>query len=274
MNVLLLLFSFVALAASGDEVYVDKDGVMRFISSDKEASFYGVNYTLPFAHAYRATGYLNKDRKECIDKDVYHISRLGVNAYRIHVWDVEISDADGNLINNEHLDLLDYLIYKLQERDIYTLITLQTNFGNGYPEKNINTGAFSYNYDKCAIHSDPDALRAQQRYAVSFVSHKNKYTQKSYADDPYIVGFEINNEPCHSVSKDDTYQYICKMYESIRQTGTRKPVFYNASHNMDYAGAYFSSPVQGVTYQWYPVGLVKGSTRKGRSEERRVGKEC
>lgn len=40
----------------------------------QEASFFGVNYTLPFAHAYRALGYLGLDRKAAIDKDVYHIT--------------------------------------------------------------------------------------------------------------------------------------------------------------------------------------------------------
>lgn len=114
-------------------VYVDANGVMRWSDTRKEASFFGVNYTLPFAHAYRAMGYLGIDRKAAIDRDVYHFARLGLNAYRIHIWDVEISDGEGNLLENEHLELLDYLIFKLQERGIRIVITAQTNFGNGYP---------------------------------------------------------------------------------------------------------------------------------------------
>ena len=131
----MLIFSFSCAKKEKemDEVIIDSEGVMRFSSSGEEASFFGVNYTTPFAHAYRALDYLGKDYKEVIDNDVYHISRLGVNAYRIHIWDVEISDAEGNLKDNHHLELLDYLIYKLKERGIYTLVTLQTNFGNGYP---------------------------------------------------------------------------------------------------------------------------------------------
>ena len=38
-----------------------------------------------------------------------HLARLGLDAYRIHVWDREVSDREGNLVENEHLDLLDYL---------------------------------------------------------------------------------------------------------------------------------------------------------------------
>ena len=142
-------------------IYVDRQGVMRWSDTKTEASFFGVNYTLPFAHAYRAMGYLGVDRKAAIDRDVYHLARLGINAYRIHIWDVEISDAKGNLQENEHLDLLDYLFSKLEERGIRILITLQTNFGNGYPERNEPTGGYSYRYDKCSIHQDPEAIAAQ-----------------------------------------------------------------------------------------------------------------
>ncbi len=242
---------------------IGKDGVMRWSDSHKEASFYGVNYTLPFAHAYRAMGYLGVDRKAAIDRDVYHFARLGFNAYRIHVWDVEISDAKGQLIANDHLDLLDYLISKLRERNIRVFITTMTNFGDGYPEKNINTGAFSYLYDKCKVHSTPAAIEAQKNYIGQFVQHVNPYTKAAYKDDPYIIGFEINNEPCHSDTPKQTEEYINTMLQSLKDAGNKKPVFYNVSHNMGHVEAYFNTAIKGTTYQWYPVGLVAGRTRKG-----------
>ncbi|NDV68124.1 cellulase family glycosylhydrolase [Dysgonomonas sp. 25] len=244
-------------------VYVDKSGVMRWSDTRQEASFYGVNYTLPFAHAYRAMNYQGKSHKEAIDKDVYHMARLGFNAYRIHVWDVEISDGKGNLIANDHLDLLDYLIAKLKERNIRILITTMTNFGNGYPERNQDTGAFSYLYDKCKVHSDEDAIVAQENYISQFVKHVNPYTKQSYKDDPYIVGFEINNEPCHADAPQQTEAYINRMLAALKKAGNSKPVFYNVSHNMEHVQAYYNTSIQGTTYQWYPIGLVAGHTRKG-----------
>lgn len=244
-------------------VYIDKKGVMRWSDIKEEASFYGVNYTLPFAYAYRAIGYVGKNHKEAIDKDVYHFARLGFNAYRIHVWDVEISDSQGNLIANEHLDLLDYLIAQLQKRNIRIILTAMTNFGNGYPEKNRPTGGFSYLYDKCKIHSDPNAITIQKNYIAQFVRHLNPYTKQTYKDDPYIVGFEINNEPCHAESPQQTEDYINQMLKALKQTGNTKPVFYNVSHNMPHVQAYFNTAIQGGTYQWYPIGLVAGHIRKG-----------
>lgn len=244
-------------------IYIDNNGVMRWSDNRREASFYGVNYTLPFAHGYRTINYAGKNHKEAIDKDVYHFTRLGFNAYRIHIWDVEISDAKGNLKENEHLDLLDYLIAKLRERNIRVLITCMTNFGNGYPERNEKTDGFSYLYDKCQVHNDPRAIAAQENYVAQLVKHVNPYTKAAYKDDPYIVGFEVNNEPCHSGQPQETENYINRMLASLKKAGNEKPVFYNVSHNMDHVQAYYNTAVQGTTFQWYPIGLVSGRTRKG-----------
>lgn len=91
---------------------------------------------------------LGVDPKEAIEQDVYHFARLGFNAYRIHIWDVEISDRKGNLIENEHLDLLDYLIYKLKERNIKIVYTPMAYWGNGYPEKGEKLPGFSSFWNK------------------------------------------------------------------------------------------------------------------------------
>lgn len=261
-----LIFTFISTQAKSTStpiIYIDGNGVMRWSDTRQEASFFGVNYTLPFAHAYRAVGYLGLDRKAAIDNDVYHIARLGLNAYRIHLWDVELTDGQGNLLENEHLDLMDYLIAKLKERNIHIVVTAQTNFGNGYPERNIPTGGFSYKYDKCDMHSNPKAIAAQETYLHDLVEHINPYTGLAYKDDPSIVGFEINNEPCHSGTKEEVKAYINRMLKAIQKAGNRKPVFYNVSHNEYVVDAYYETAIQGTTYQWYPIGLVSGQTQQG-----------
>jgi len=244
-------------------VFVDPRGVMRWSDSKAEASFYGVNYTVPFAHAYRALREKGIDHKQAIDRDVYHFARLGYNAYRIHIWDVEISDKNGNLLGNEHLDLLDYLFFKLQQKGIRILITGMTNFGNGYPERNENTDAFTYHYDKCQVHANPEAIAAQERYIGQLLRHVNPYTGQSYLEDPYVIGFEINNEPCHTGAVQTTSAYIARMVAAMKKSGNKKPIFYNVSHNMEHVSAYFNADIQGTTYQWYPVGLVAGRQRQG-----------
>lgn len=241
-------------------LYTDSRGVWRRTSNNAEVSYYGVNYTLPFAHSYRAAGYLGVDRKKAIDEDVYHFARLGLNAFRVHIWDVEISDARGNVVANDHLDLLDYLISKLEERGIDIILTAQTNFGNGYPERNIITDGFSYIYDKCHVHSDSQAVVAQENYIAQLARHVNKYTGHSYSDDTCIVAFEINNEPCHSGSIDDTRTYINRMVKALKSTGFHKSILYNVTHNYHLLKSYFEADIDGCTYQWYPTGLVSGRT--------------
>lgn len=229
-----------------------------------DGRWFGTNYTVPFAHAYRTLDSLGIDRRKAIDRDVYHLSRLGLNAFRLHLWDVELTDSAGNLLENDHLDLLDYLMAQLEKRGIDILITAQTNFGNGYPERNTDpNGAFTYRYPKCGIHEIKEAQEAQARYLDRLVRHVNPYTGLSWARDTAIVGLEINNEPCHTGSVKEVEAYISKMVKTLRRAGWNKPLFYNVSHNPDVTEAYFRAPIDGATYQWYPLGLVAGHTRTG-----------
>ena len=245
------------------KIYVDKDGVMRRNDTKEEVSYYGTNYTLPFAHAYRAVGSLGIDRKDAIDRDVYHMKRLGFNGFRLHLWEAELADSAGNLIQNDHLDLLDYLISQLEKEGIDIILTAQTNFGNGYPEKNVDTGAFTYDYDKCEIHSNKTAQEIQANYLTQLSSHVNPYTGRSYADDNAIIAMEINNEPCHTDSKKEVTAYINKMVKALKKGGFDKPILYNVTHNPDVTQAYYDANIQGTTYQWYPTSLVAGHQRKG-----------
>jgi hypothetical protein len=45
------------------------------------------------------------------------------------------------------------------------------------------------------------------------------------------------------------------MKNAIRMTGCTKPVFYNVSHKIHLADAYFKAGIDGGTFQWYPTGF-------------------
>lgn len=77
---LFLGFQIFTALAQPDNLFVDKQGVLRYKKSKEEAVFFGVNYTLPFAYAYRSHQQLGIDWKQAIDQDVYHLSRLGIAA--------------------------------------------------------------------------------------------------------------------------------------------------------------------------------------------------
>jgi hypothetical protein len=244
-------------------IYVDKNGVMRWTANDKEAAFFGVNYTTPFAYAYRAHKALGVDLEKAIQQDVYHMARLGLDAFRVHVWDTEISDATGNLLDNDHLRLFDFLLAELKKRNIKTLITPIAFWGNGYPERDELTPGFSRMFGRGKLTTNDSAIVAQENYLKQFFAHVNPYTKLSYQQDPDVVAMEINNEPSHSGPKVGVTQYINRLAAAVKGTGWLKPVFYNISQGPYYADAVAGSVVDGFSFQWYPSGLVSGGTLKG-----------
>jgi hypothetical protein len=197
--------------------------------------------------------------------DVKQFKRLGLNAYRIHVWDREVSDRDGNLINNEHIELLDYLIHKLIENDIYIILTPIAWWGTGWPEPDVETTGFSTFYSKIESTTKPEVLKAHVNYLRQFVNHVNSYTGKSYKDEDFIIAFEIFNEPNLSRSKDSVTSYINSTVKALREEEITKPIFFNISenNNKEQWEGVASSNIEGISFQWYPTGLVKYSELNG-----------
>jgi hypothetical protein len=244
-------------------VFVDKQGILRWTKNNAEASFWGVNYTVPFAYSYRAHKALGVDPEQAIREDVYHLSRLGLDAFRVHVWDTEITDSLGNLLENEHLRLFDFLLAELKRRNIRIILTPIAFWGNGYPERDERTPGFSRVFGKGRATVNDTAIRAQENYLRQFFRHLNPYTKLTYQDDENVIAVELNNEPSHSGPKSGVTDYIDRLVAVMKTNGWTKPLFYNISQNPWYADAVAASGVDGFSFQWYPVGLVAGHESKG-----------
>lgn len=245
---------------------VDRAGVLRWTADGREVALFGVNYAAAFAYDYRAITALGIDPKRAIDQDVAHLARLGLDAFRIHVWDREVSDRDGNLVENVHLDLFDYLVAQLSARSIKSILTPIAWWGTGYPAPDSPSTGFSNHFSKPQMAVDSVSLRAQARYVAQFVAHVNPYTRRSYRDDPDVIAFEIFNEPWHDLSTPAaTTKYINTLVASMRGTGLRKPIFYNISEHFtpEHGRAVCAAGIQGVSAQWYPTGLVRGEALPG-----------
>jgi hypothetical protein len=262
---LLLVFNCAFLLAQENKngIYADKQGRLRWQKDNSEVYLFGVNYTVPFAYGYRSVKALNIDVEKEIDADVYHMARMGVDAFRVHLWDTEISDTAGNLLQNEHLKLFDYLIYRLKERNIKIIITPIAFFGNGYPQKDEKTAGFSSKYNKGEATLNEGSIRAEENYLKQLYQHVNPYTKLSYCNEPDIIASELNNEPSHSGPKPGVTAYINRLEKAARNAGWKKPLFYNISQNPYYADAVAKSNVNGFSFQWYPTGLVAGHEQKG-----------
>lgn len=255
---LCLFVSFCSIKAQkpSDQIYVDDNGIMRWSKDKTEVQGFGVNYTLPFAHEYRMAKKTGVSLEEAIREDVYHMARLDLDLYRVHVWDTEISDTLGNLINNDHLRLFDFAISEMKKRGIRFIITPLAYWGNGWPERDEVTPGFSQKYGKDACLTNAAAIEAQAKYLGQFLNHVNAYTGIAYKDEPQVIGFEVCNEPHHNEALEKVTGFINKMVVSMRSTGCTKPIFYNMSHSIHLADAYLNADIQGGTFQWYPTNLV------------------
>ncbi|NUQ01820.1 MAG: cellulase family glycosylhydrolase, partial [Armatimonadetes bacterium] len=249
-----LLLAILLCQAPAARQAVVEQGVMRWTDDRSEVALFGVNYYPPFSSDYQKLKELGLDHREVIRQDLLHLQRLGLDAIRLHCWDREISDREGNLLDNEHLALLDFLIAEAARRGIYTILTPIAWWGAP-----AESPGFSTFFTMHEMTTDGAARAAQQRYLAQFVRHRNRETGQAYADDPAVLAFELINEPIYPPGTSDAQvvDYIEALAGAVRQTGCRKPLFY--SYFTGRLAAIGQSSIDGVTFGWYPTGLVNGA---------------
>lgn len=256
-----------ALPAQMRSVYLDREGVIRWQDNRQEVALFGANYTLPSASDYRAAGYLNADRKKLIEEDMAHFARMGWDALRLSFWgDWENSDRAGNLIENEHLDLQDYLIAQARARGIYILFSPITTYNANWPDalQDTTDPGFSKHYDRGKLGTDSAAWAAQVNYIRQILEHVNPYTKTALKDEPAILFIEPINEPWHHPEDLKlSVNYINALVDAVRSTGCTKLVFHNVSQDFRIADAIRKSKMQGITFGWYPTGLNSGREIEG-----------
>ena len=248
-------------------VYLDGAGVVRWRDNREEVTLFGANYVLPSASDYRAAGYLHADRKQMIDEDMAQFARMGWDGMRLTFWgDWEASDSAGNLIQNDHLDLQDYLIARARERGIYMLLSPIQLYGSNWPDALSDTTApgFGRHFGKGKMGTDPAAIAAQVNYLRQILNHVNPYTRTALKDEPAILFIELVNEPWHHPEDlPGSIRYLNALTDAVRSTGCAKLVFYNVSQDFRIGEAIRRSRVQGVTFGWYPTGLNSGHELAG-----------
>jgi len=253
--------------AASRVVYIDNHGVIRWRDDRTEVTLFGANYVLPTASDYRAAGYLHADRKKMIAEDMAQFARMGWDGLRLTFWgDWEASDSAGNLIANDHLDLLDYLIARARERGIYMLFSPIQLYGSNWPDalQDTTQPGFGRRFGKARMGTDPAAIAVQMNYLRQILNHVNPYTHLALKDEPSILFIELVNEPWHHPEDlQGSIRYINALTEAVRSTGCNKLVFYNVSQDFRIGEAIRRSNAQGVTFGWYPTGLNSGHELEG-----------
>ena len=255
------LFLATPLAAK-ELVYLDDQGVVRWNSNHEEVALFGANYSLASACDYRAAGYVHSDCKKLAEEDMEHFARMGWEGMRLCFWgDWENCDKDGNLIVNDHLDVLDYTIYQAKQRGIYILFTPITTYASWWPDghaSDFNPG-FSALYPRDQLEVNAKAIAAERNYLGQILNHVNPYTGVALKDEPNILFIEPINEPAHPAPDfAGSVAYINGLVDAVRGTGCQKIVFYNVSQDFGMTPAIKASKAQGVSFAWYPTGLNSG----------------
>jgi len=255
-------------APAARAVYLDSAGVVRWSDDRQEVALFGANYVLTTASDYRAAGYLHADRRRMIDEDMAQFARLGWDGIRLTFWgDWEAADSAGNLIANDHLDLLDYLIAKARERGIYMLFSPIQLYSANWPdamERDAATPGFGRVFGKGRMGTDPAAIAAQVNYLKQILDHVNPYTGVALKNEPAILFIELVNEPWHHPEDlDGSVRYLNALAGAVRSTGCSKLIFYNVSQDFRIGEAIRRAKVDGVTFAWYPTGLNSGHELAG-----------
>jgi hypothetical protein len=249
-------------------VYLDQAGTIRWRDNGQEIGLFGANYCLMSGSDYRMAGLLSRDRKQMIDEDMAQFARMGWTALRLCSWgDWENSDRQGNLVVNEHVDLLDYVVAAARKRGIYILLTpihtYDPRFADQLGQPSAEVG-FSRYYDRAEMGLKPASIRAQANYIGQLLRHVNPYTGVTLKDEPAILFVEVINEPVHHPEDlKGSVTYINTLVKAVRATGSRQLTFFNVSQDFNISEALRRSQVDGVSFGWYPSSLVAGHTLQG-----------
>ena len=260
MNRILLvctLTAAVVFGAADRYMDVDAEGVLRYRDNGEEVALFGVNYYPPFSNDFAALKQRGIDHKEVIRQDLAHLQRMGLTTLRLHCFEREFSDQDGNFIDNEHVDILDYLIAECAGRDIYVALTPIAWWGS----KGHSPNCFASRYDSIReMIADHKAWGYMANFLEQFGKHVNRYNGKTYAEDPAIPVFEIINEPLYEKGfpEEEITAFVNALVAGLRKSGTTKPIFFSCWQNTQKAVS--KANIQGVTQSWYPSGLVNKRT--------------
>jgi len=172
-------------------IKVKADG--HLYAGNERIRFFGVN--LCFGGAF--------PRKEDAEKIAARMAKFGINIVRFHHMDSGTfpdgirarGRADTRGLDPESLDRLDYLIYQLKKNGIYVnlnlLVSRPFNSADGLP-KEIETLDWKLRHS-VGFFYEP-LLNLQKEYARELLTHRNPYTQTTYAEEPCVAFVEIQNE--------------------------------------------------------------------------------
>lgn len=157
----------------------------------QQVALFGVNYYPMSWWEYTYMKALGADFKKEIRTDVSEMKKCGIDVVRVHFFESEICDLSGNIHDNKHLELFDYLVNELDRQGIYLYLTLLTWWDTPHARED----AYTRHMTKMGMIYREDAIVASENYIKQFLKHINPYTGKKIIDMPGLAVIDIINEP-------------------------------------------------------------------------------
>jgi hypothetical protein len=170
------------IVARGSHFYDQTGRLVRFL---------GVNTTFS----------ANFPDKADAEKIAARMHKYGINIVRLHhmdgrkapmgLWDAKFPDMQH--LDADQLDRLDYFVAQLKRNGIYVDLNLHVSRkfteADGFPEadKLPSNG-------KVTAWFEPRMIELQKQFARQILTHRNPYTNLTYAQDPVVALIEIHNE--------------------------------------------------------------------------------
>ncbi len=181
-----------------DSVIYDADG--------KKVKLFGVNYYTPFNCNFLNIEELGKDHFAAIDEDIQQFKLLGIDFVRIHIYDREITNRRGHVVENKRLEVFDYFVEQCAQNGIYLMLamcawwtplsnqtTMEKNYAYWYTDE-YDAFGFSNFFSADSLLWNQDAIDCQKVYYHEFFSRRNKFSSKTLPEYANLVAMELMNE--------------------------------------------------------------------------------
>ncbi len=176
---------------TGIHGFVQKGNDGHFYFEDTtRARFWGVNLV--------ANG-INLDQKT-IENLTTELAMNGINMIRLHLIDskyhsslIDYNSGNSSNLNLEMVNKVDYLIYECGKKGIYIYMDLLDARSFLENEHIVNGSLLGEKAPIVSIFNET-LISMQKQYATNLFTHKNPYTNLTYAQDPTIALVEITNE--------------------------------------------------------------------------------
>ena len=182
-------FSGLLEAPAGAKGFIRVEGGRLVKPSGSRFRIWGVNITAGFC-------FPSHEQSEAMAED---LARLGINCVRFHGLDsnwgrssIDQNRNDTQHMDEESLELFDYLVWQLKKRGIYTNLNL-----NVFRKYKIGDGVRDFGplyFGKSATYFNPRLLELQRDYARKLLTHRNQHTGNEYRYEPAVACIELVNE--------------------------------------------------------------------------------